>query len=102
MEPGQLCSDDELDALIARNAVAQFDEIRRLAEQSRRDPSSVRFDADLVRHLHSFAVADIFPFAGQFRDGQVTIGGTPFVPPPAEEVPKHVDDMLKYVVDHWN
>lgn len=102
MEHGQICPDVDVDALESRNAVLQFDEIRRLAELGWAEPSSVAIDAAMVKHLHSFATADIFSYAGQFRDGPVVIHGTGHVPPPADEVPGHIDDMVKYVADHWD
>ena len=101
MEYGQICSNDEKDALEARNAVLQFDEIRRLAALGRPDPSSVKIDAAMVRHLHCFVAQDIYSFAGQFRDGPVGIDGTGHRPPPADEVLGHVEEMVKYVADHW-
>src|SRR5687767_7518254 len=102
MESGQLCSDDEVLALQNRNAVLQYDEIRSLAARGRPDPSVVKIDAALLRHLHRFATADIYSFAGQLRDGGVKIGGTGHRPPPADEVPGHVDDMFEYVADNWD
>ena len=102
MEPGQICGDHEVLALQNRNAVLQYDEIRRLAALGRLDPSGVKIDVALLCHLHRFATADIFPFAGQLRDGSVSIGGTGHMPPPADEVPGHVDDMFRYVADNWD
>jgi hypothetical protein len=45
MEHGQICPDVDVDALESRNAVLQFDEIRRLAELGWAEPSSVAIDA---------------------------------------------------------
>ena len=101
MEHGQICSDDEVDRLEARNAVLQYDEIRRLAKLGWTDPSSVAIDAAMVRHLHTFAVKDIFPFAGKFRDGPVGIDGTKHRPPSVDEVVGHVNDMVRYVAANW-
>lgn len=101
MEPRQICSDEDVVALQARNGLLQFDEIRRLAAKGWEEPASVPIDAAMVRHLHEFATIDIFDFAGQFRDGPVWIGGTSHVPPPAEDVAGEVDDMMRYVRSNW-
>jgi Fic family protein len=102
MENDQICSDDDVKRLQRRNALLQFDEIRRLAAADRAQRGSIVIDAALVKRLHAFATADIFPFAGKFRDGPCQIDGTSHVPPPEDEVPGLVDDMLRYVVDHWD
>jgi len=101
MEEGQLCSDADVLRLERRNALLQFDEIRRLAAEDRVGRESVVIDAALVKRLHVFATADIFPFSGQFRDGGVRIDGSGHRPPPANEVPGYVDEMCKYVNDNW-
>jgi Fic family protein len=102
MERGQLCGDHEVLALQNRNAVLQYDEIRRLAALGRPDPSVVKIDVAMLCHIHNFATADIFAFAGRLRDGSVGIDGTGHRPPPADEVPGLVDEMFKYVADNWD
>ena len=102
MEPDQICSDDDVVALQARNGLLQFDEIRRLAASGWADPASVLIDAATIQRLHLFATIDIFAFAGVVRDGDVGIGGTGHVPPPAHEVPGHLEDMIAYVRDNWS
>jgi len=102
MEDGQICGDDEVLALQNRNAVLQSDEIRRLATLGRPDPSIVRIDTELLCSLHRLATADIFEFSGQVRNGPVGIGGTTHRPPPAEDVPGHLDDMFRYIADNWD
>jgi Fic family protein len=100
-EPGQLCSDADLVALLSRNGLLQFDEIRRLAALSWTEPGSVVINPALVRHLHQIVTKNIFGFSGQFRPGPVTISGTGHIPPPAHEVPDHVDDMIRHLTQHW-
>ena len=102
MEYGQICSDADKLKLEARNGLLQLDEIRRLTDLGWDDATSVVLDAAMVQRLHLFATADIYSYAGNFRTGPVGIDGTNHVPPPHEEVPGHVDDMLKYVADHWS
>ena len=102
MEDDQLCSDDEVDELERRNAFLQFNEIRRLAALDFANPGCVVIDVEMAKRLHVFATTDIFSFAGQLRSGYVGIGGTTHRPPPADEVPGYLDEMFKYVVDHWD
>ena len=102
MEEDQLCSDDEVDELERRNAFLQINEIRRLAAQDFALPGCVAIDAAMVKRLHVFATTDIFPFVGQFREGNVYISGTNHQPPPADEVPGYVDEMCRYVADNWD
>ena len=97
MEPQQICPDDQVVALQARNGLVQFDEIRKLAAEGWQDAGSVSISRNLICRLHYLVTADIFDFAGEFRKVPVTIGGTSHVPPPAEEVEEHVADMLKYI-----
>lgn len=101
-ETGQICSDEEKDEFEFRNAVAQYDEIRRLAARGWAEPGSVAIDAAMVRYLHSIVARDIYDFAGQFRAGPIGIGGTSHKPPPADEVSGLVDEMAEYVADHWD
>lgn len=101
MEDEQICSDADVDRLERRNALLQFDEIRRLATADRTKRGSVAIDAALVKR-HLFATTDIFSFTGQFRHSPVGIGGTAHKPPPADEVPGYVDEMCRYVIDHWD
>ena len=102
MDFGQICSDSEIVALKARNALLQFDEIRRIAAKGWADPSSVSIDAAMMRHLHMLVTVNIFQFAGELRDGPVGIDGTDHEPPPVEQVPGHVDDMMGYVNQNWS
>jgi Fic family protein len=102
MEDDQLCDDADVDRLERRNALLQLDEIRRLAALDRAQRGCVAIDAALVKRLHVFATTDIFPWTGQFRNSPVTISGTGHVPPPADEVPGLVEEMCKYVTDHWD
>jgi fido (protein-threonine AMPylation protein) len=99
LERRQICPDDQVVALQARNGLVQFDEIRKLVAQGWQDPASVAINRDLICRLHYLATVDIFDFAGAIRTGPVTIDGTSHVPPPAEEVEGHVADMLKYIAD---
>lgn len=101
MDAGQICSDDDLVDLQSRNGLLQFDEIRRLAAQGWGSPTRAPIDVTLICRLHEFATRDIFSFAGSFRHTGVTISGTNHVPPPADEVPSHVDSMVTYVRSNW-
>ena len=64
------------------------------------DPSAV-LDVETIRRLHALACIGIYDFGGQFRSGPVYISGTGHIPPPAEEVVDHVDEMVRYVNTHW-
>src|SRR5262245_1468631 len=101
MESGQICSEADFVALTERNVLLQFDEIRRLASTGYASPAAV-LNVETVRRLHALACVDIYDFGGQFRSGPVYISGTGHIPPPAEEVVGHVDDMVRYINTHWD
>lgn len=102
MERGQICADDEVVDLQARNGLVQFDEIRKLAARGWEQPGSVAIDRALICRLHYLVTVDIFQFAGEFRQHAVSIGNTSHVPPPASEVENHVADMLAYINNNWS
>jgi Fic family protein len=77
----------------AKNALLQFDEVRRLIAERSGNMSLTPTD---VCELNRLAIQGIYDTAGRFRDGPIGIGNTIHVPPPAEEVPGHVKDMCDY------
>lgn len=102
MEYGQICADVDMERLEARNGLLQFDEIRRLADVGWANPGTVAIDDTMVQRLHAFATDGIFSYAGTFRTGPVGIGGTGHVPPPASDVPGHIESMTAYVAANWS
>lgn len=97
----QLCADSEVDALESRNAVLQFDEMRRLAHESLAQ-GSFALTSEIVLGLHECATRDIYTDAGRFRTGDVMIGGSQHTPPPHAEIPRHFQEMLDYVNSRWD
>jgi Fic family protein len=102
MEDGQICSEDDFDRLTARNVLLQFDEIRRLASKGWGNPNAVTIDVPTMFRLHTIACADIYNFGGQFRPGGMRIRGSEHIPPPANEVVQHVDQMVDYIANYQN
>ena len=71
----------------------------------KRLPLSLRFIRELHRELIQGARATQFSDPGEFRRSQNYIGGTrpgnaDFVPPPAEEMKKALDDFEKFLYDN--
>lgn len=91
-----ICDSSEVDGLESRNAILQFDEMRRIANKAFRD-KDFSLTEEIVLSLHECATRDIYLDSGVFRDGPVSISGTEHVPPPHEEVARHFQDMLDYV-----
>ena len=98
----QICTDSEKIDLEAQNGLLQFDEIRRLASEGWANPSPVPFAAPTLRSLHQLAVADVYSDAGFYRTNAVTISGSAHVPPPADQVPDLVEEMVRYILENWD
>jgi Fic family protein len=85
-------------ALEARNALRQYDEVVRLANERF---GNLSLTADDVRNLQRLATEGIYTTAGQFRQIPIHIGNSPHQPPPWQEVPTLVDEMCRVAnADH--
>ena len=91
--------DEEHSRSVERSVVAH---VRALAEAIQIGTRAGRLTVDDVLHLHRILLSDEDAAAGRLRDEQVWIGGgaTPrtadFVPPPEDEVPALLDDLVVY------
>ena len=79
----------------ARNALLQFDEVRRLVADRIKLGTLALTPAD-VCGLQAIAVQGIFACAGTLRTIPIDISNTAHKPPPPEEVPALVIEMCDY------
>lgn len=66
---------------------------------------SFRLTKEWVHHLHSLAAKEDALKWGLFRDGNITIAGTQYMPPPHQELPHRFDRMVEeglYIVDVYD
>jgi Fic family protein len=80
-------------AIEAKNALLQFDELRRLIGER---GSDLRLTPDDICNLQRITVQGIFACAGSFRTGPINISHTPHQPPEHPEVPLLVQEMCDY------
>lgn len=101
--PAPVLTDDEIARLEARNGLRQFDRMVQLIDAATA-PGAPRFRLrpSTLMELNRFAVDGMMVAPGSFRLGPIGISGTQHQPPPAEEVPRHVDDMCDYVETQWS
>jgi len=91
----------EKEELEARNGLLQFDEVIRLVDKANRT-GDFKLNLTTIQDLHRIAIQDIYTCAGEIRKDPVKINGTSHEPPPADEIPKFLEEMLKYANDHWD
>jgi fido (protein-threonine AMPylation protein) len=84
----------------AANALRQTDKTLELIGKAL--AGSFRLRPSDIQELNRVALRQVEKDAGRWRDGPIRIGKSAHVPPPAEEVPGHIDDMCEYVNDNWN
>lgn len=87
----------------AENGLRQFDRLVVLIE-SAIAPGAARFRLrpSTLMDLNRIAVEGLQLGPGSYRHGPIGISNTSHQPPPADEVPGHVDGMCEYVLDHWD
>jgi hypothetical protein len=86
----------------ALNTLRQYDRMVEVINETLRQPQRFRLRPSAIQELNRISILNIEAEAGRWRDVPMVIDGSQHQPPPAEEVPKHVDDLCDYVNDHWN
>lgn len=66
-----------------------------------REPQRFRLRPSTIQELNRLSIKNIEAEAGRWRDLPIVIDGSKHQPPPAEDVPKYIDDMCEYVNEHW-
>jgi fido (protein-threonine AMPylation protein) len=87
--------------LEARNGLLQFDEVLRLAGEAI-DGLPFKLRPSTLQALQRLAIADVYSCAGSYRTGPVEIENTSHEPPPADQVPRLVEELCEYVNEHWD
>lgn len=85
----------------ASNALDQFDwaieEVERWIKA--KEPN---FKVSTLLKLHRLAMDGVDQYAGNFRPASVVIKGSKHIPVAGDDVPRQVEDMIEYVLEHWN
>jgi len=92
---------DEVARLEGRNGLLQFDEVKRLIQDSLRDQSRFRLRPSAILRLNGVALHDIERQGGTYRTCGMTIEGSGHIPPVAEDVPLLMEEMCDYVNENW-
>lgn len=61
-----------------------------------------RFRTSHLQALHRVALLGLSGYAGNWRPGNVEIGGSRHTPPSAFEVPGHIKQLCDYVNENWH
>jgi Fic family protein len=91
---------EEKAALEARNGLLLFSRVDEIIRSSARGDFAL--SPQLLCDLHRLVIQDLYTCAGCFRTGYVRITNTPHVPPPPEEVPRHVAEMCAYINSNFD
>lgn len=93
---------DELARREALNGLRQFDTVIRMVEgflDPERQP--FKFRPSHLLGLHREALAGISSYAGNWRPSEIEISGSKHKPPPAFEVPRHIEELCDYINEKW-
>ena len=95
-------SESEKAPQVALNTLRQYDRMVELINEALRDPQRFRLRPSAIQELNRISIKNLEAEAGRWRDVPIEIEGSKHQPPPAEEVPKHIDDLCEYVTQHWD
>lgn len=91
----------EIALIEARNGLRQYDRMREMIDEAVAPGARFRLRPSTLMELNRVAVEGLMVGPGSYRVVPITITHSQHVPPPAEEVPNHVDAMCEYVGDNW-
>lgn len=86
----------------ARNGLRQFDLVLDFVESWLPPDRPFRLRLSTILQLHRTALDGLSSYAGNFRPGNIEIGGSGHEPKGAHLVPGLVEDLCDYVNDKWN
>lgn len=87
--------------LEVENTLLQFDRMIELIDQALQSKTPFRLQPQTIRELNGIALQRLDLKAGRWRDVPVEITHTEHVPPPPEPVEQYVEQMCRYVNEHW-
>ena len=73
-----------------------------IINETLRQTQRFRLRPSTIQELNRISIKNIEAEAGRWRDVPIEIEGSRHQPPPAEDVPKHIDDLCDYVNEHWD
>lgn len=85
----------------AGNAVAQFDRVLDLIDDVVRGGRPFRLRVSIVQDLHRIALEGLSAYAGNWRPGDVRIGGSRHQPPKAHLVAGLMEDLCDWINDRF-
>jgi len=91
----------EIARVESQNALQQFDFAMNFVDVVVAQGVKFELGRDLVYELNRLATVGVKANAGKPRQIPVGIGGSQHVPPPWEDVTRHVDEMCQYVNSNW-
>jgi Fic family protein len=86
----------------ALNTLRQYDRMVELINAMLQTQQRFRLRPSAIQELNRISIKNIEAEAGRWRDAPIEIEGSRHQPPPAEDVPKHIDDLCEYVNEHWD
>ena len=86
----------------ALNTLRQYDRMVEMINATLRSPQRFRLRPSDIQELNRISIKNLEAEAGRWRDVPIDIEGSKHQPPPAEDVPRHVDDLCEYVNEHWD
>jgi Fic family protein len=85
----------------AANTLQQYDRMVELIGEAISAAAPFRLRPHVIQELNRISLQNIDSEAGRLRDTPMRIEGSGHRPPPAQDVPKHVDELCEYVSDNW-
>jgi Fic family protein len=80
------------DIMAAQNHPAAIDIVRNLSSNT-----SHKITESDIKHIHSIVAKGLVANPGEYREQQVWIGGTTFVPPAHYDIPKYMPDLIALI-----
>jgi fido (protein-threonine AMPylation protein) len=86
----------------ALNTLRQYDRMVEIINETLRSPQRFRLRPSMIQELNRISIQNLEAEAGRWRDSPVVIEGSQHQPPPADDVPRRVDELCDYVTDNWD
>ena len=92
---------DEIAAIEAENGLRQTKFVIDQIDKCLQESESFILRPSLISTLNRLAIEGLSELPGTYRPGAMTIVHSSHVPPPAEDVPRLVEEMCDYVNANW-
>lgn len=85
----------------ALNTLLQYDRMAELIDETLSSSAQFRLRPHIIQELNRISIQRIETEAGRWRDVPMRIEHSRHEPPPADQVPRLIDEMCDYVNDRW-